>query len=157
MDKTFFEVEENTEPSGPLVDVNIPEGQQVTLGPSSTPLAFRIQGNQLFLNVTPDYEVQTAGPGGVGPGGAWGRQNPWDPCREGFLGVLKALCPPGSDQPLLGPKAWLRADARGQGPWRTKLPGSPVRSGLSKDDGDLGRVPASLALCPPLGDENSVL
>ncbi|XP_019570368.2 cadherin-related family member 5 isoform X2 [Rhinolophus sinicus] len=59
VDNTFFQVEENTEPSGPLVDINIPEGQQVTLGPSSTPFAFRIQGSQLFLNVTPDYEENT--------------------------------------------------------------------------------------------------
>ncbi|KAM5318634.1 cadherin-related family member 5 isoform 3-T3 [Glossophaga mutica] len=51
-----FEVKENTEPTSPLVEVFVPEGQQVTLGPSSTPFAFRIQGTQLFLNVTPDYE-----------------------------------------------------------------------------------------------------
>ena len=61
-----FEVEENTKLSGPLVNVSVPEGQQVTLGPSSTPFAFRIQGTQLFLNVTPDYEVQTAGLGWAG-------------------------------------------------------------------------------------------
>ncbi|XP_053779988.1 cadherin-related family member 5 isoform X2 [Desmodus rotundus] len=54
-----FEVEENTKLSGPLVNVSVPEGQQVTLGPSSTPFAFRIQGTQLFLNVTPDYEENT--------------------------------------------------------------------------------------------------
>ncbi|KAK2495830.1 hypothetical protein MC885_013890 [Smutsia gigantea] len=52
-----FEIKENTNLSQPLVDVYVPEGQQVTLGPSSTPLAFRIQRTQLFLNVTPDYEV----------------------------------------------------------------------------------------------------
>lgn len=62
MSKNVFEVEENTIPSEPLVDIYVPEGQQVTLGPSSTRFAFRIQGTQLFLNVTPDYEVQTAGP-----------------------------------------------------------------------------------------------
>nr|XP_036867445.1 cadherin-related family member 5 isoform X2 [Manis javanica] len=54
-----FEIKENTYLSQPLVDIYIPEGQQVTLGPSSTPLAFRIQGTQLFLNVTPDYEEAT--------------------------------------------------------------------------------------------------
>ncbi|KAF6332737.1 cadherin related family member 5 [Rhinolophus ferrumequinum] len=59
VDNTFFEVQENTEPSGPLVDINVPEGQRVTLGPSSTPFAFRIEGTQLFLNVTPDYEENT--------------------------------------------------------------------------------------------------
>ncbi|XP_069327952.1 cadherin-related family member 5 isoform X2 [Eulemur rufifrons] len=54
--KTFFEVEENTNLTEPLVDIDVPEGQQVTLGASSTLFAFRIVGNQLFLNVTPDYE-----------------------------------------------------------------------------------------------------
>ncbi|XP_036076236.1 cadherin-related family member 5 isoform X2 [Rousettus aegyptiacus] len=56
VNKTVFEVTENTEPSGPLVDIYVPEGQRVTLGSSSTPFAFKIQGTQLFLNVTPDYE-----------------------------------------------------------------------------------------------------
>lgn len=56
VNKTIFEIKENTKPSGPLVDIYVPEGQQVTLGPSTTPFAFRLQGNQLFLNVTPDYE-----------------------------------------------------------------------------------------------------
>ncbi|XP_032005190.1 cadherin-related family member 5 [Hylobates moloch] len=54
--RTIFEVEENTNVTKPLVDIHVPEGQEVTLGPLSTPFAFRIQGNQLFLNVTPDYE-----------------------------------------------------------------------------------------------------
>uniref|UniRef100_A0A2I3HXI9 Cadherin related family member 5 n=1 Tax=Nomascus leucogenys TaxID=61853 RepID=A0A2I3HXI9_NOMLE len=54
--KTIFEVEENTNVTKPLVDIHVPEGQEVTLGPLSTPFAFRIQGHQLFLNVTPDYE-----------------------------------------------------------------------------------------------------
>ncbi|VFV36248.1 cadherin-related family member 5 [Lynx pardinus] len=56
---TYFEVSENTNQSEPLADIYVPEGQQVTLGPSSTPLAFRIQGTQLFLDVTPDYEKHT--------------------------------------------------------------------------------------------------
>nr|XP_015107503.1 cadherin-related family member 5 isoform X4 [Vicugna pacos] len=56
VDKTVFEVKENTHSSEPLLDIYVPEGQQVTLGPSSTRFAFRIQGTQLFLNVTPDYE-----------------------------------------------------------------------------------------------------
>ncbi|XP_034502488.1 cadherin-related family member 5 [Ailuropoda melanoleuca] len=55
----IFEVQENTNPSGPLTDIDVPAGQQVTLGPSSTPYAFRIQGTQLFLNITPDYEENT--------------------------------------------------------------------------------------------------
>ncbi|PNI26884.1 CDHR5 isoform 8 [Pan troglodytes] len=60
VNKDIFEVEENTNVTEPLVDIHVPEGQEVTLGPLSTPFAFRIQGNQLFLNVTPDYEK--AGP-----------------------------------------------------------------------------------------------
>ncbi|KAF0876597.1 CDHR5 protein, partial [Crocuta crocuta] len=56
---TFFEVRENTNRSEPLANVSVPDGQQVTLGASSTPSAFRIQGTQLFLNVTPDYESHT--------------------------------------------------------------------------------------------------
>ncbi|XP_040320202.1 cadherin-related family member 5 [Herpailurus yagouaroundi] len=56
---TYFEVPENTNQSEPLADIYVPEGEQVTLGPSPTPLAFRIQGTQLFLNVTPDYEKHT--------------------------------------------------------------------------------------------------
>lgn len=77
VEKTFLTVEENTNPGEPLLDIYVPEGQQVTLGPSSTPFAFRIQGNQLFLNVTPDYEVRTADPGWLCP---WGQQGlPWDP------------------------------------------------------------------------------
>lgn len=77
MEKTFLTVEENTNPGEPLLDIYVPEGQQVALGPSSTPFAFRIQGNQLFLNVTPDYEVRTADPGWLCP---WGQQGlPWDP------------------------------------------------------------------------------
>ncbi|XP_053418758.1 cadherin-related family member 5 isoform X2 [Nycticebus coucang] len=56
---TFFEVKENTNLTEPLVDIYVPEGQQVALGPSSTTFAFRIQGSQLFLNMTPDYEENT--------------------------------------------------------------------------------------------------
>ncbi|GAB1292898.1 Cadherin-related family member 5 [Apodemus speciosus] len=54
--QTVFEIEENTIVSGPLADIFVPEDQHVVLGPSSTPYAFRIENNQLFLNVTPDYE-----------------------------------------------------------------------------------------------------
>ncbi|XP_045677002.1 cadherin-related family member 5 isoform X4 [Phyllostomus hastatus] len=50
------EVEENKNYTQPLVDISVPQGQQVTLGSSSTPFAFRIEGTQLFLNVIPDYE-----------------------------------------------------------------------------------------------------
>ncbi|XP_039077514.1 cadherin-related family member 5 [Hyaena hyaena] len=56
---TYLEVRENTNRSEPLADIYVPDGQQVTLGASSTPSAFRIQGTQLFLNVTPDYESHT--------------------------------------------------------------------------------------------------
>ncbi|XP_022421100.1 cadherin-related family member 5 isoform X2 [Delphinapterus leucas] len=56
VEKTSFEVGENTSPGQLLLNITVPEGQQVTLGPSSTRFAFRIQGTQLFLNVTPDYE-----------------------------------------------------------------------------------------------------
>ncbi|PNJ84761.1 CDHR5 isoform 2 [Pongo abelii] len=56
VNKNIFEVEENKNVTEPLVDIHVPEGQEVTLGPLSTPFAFRIQGNQLFLNMTPDYE-----------------------------------------------------------------------------------------------------
>ncbi|KAM8817960.1 cadherin-related family member 5 isoform 1-T1 [Rhynchonycteris naso] len=59
VDKNIFEIKENTILSGPLVDIFVPAGQRVTLGPSSTPFAFRIQEHQLFLNVTPDYEENT--------------------------------------------------------------------------------------------------
>ncbi|KAM9764232.1 cadherin-related family member 5 isoform 11-T11 [Dama dama] len=59
VNKTSLTVKENTNPGEPLLDIYVPEGQQVTLGPSSTLFAFRIQGNQLFLNVTPDYEANT--------------------------------------------------------------------------------------------------
>ncbi|XP_027388747.1 cadherin-related family member 5 isoform X2 [Bos indicus] len=59
VDKTSLTVKENTNPGEPLLDIYVPQGQQVTLGPSSTLFAFRIQGNQLFLNVTPDYEANT--------------------------------------------------------------------------------------------------
>ncbi|XP_021023328.1 cadherin-related family member 5 isoform X2 [Mus caroli] len=53
--ETVFTVKENTVP-GPLVNISVPDGLHVTLGPSSTPYAFRIEGKELFLNVTPDYE-----------------------------------------------------------------------------------------------------
>uniref|UniRef100_A0A8D1KVP2 Cadherin-related family member 5 n=1 Tax=Sus scrofa TaxID=9823 RepID=A0A8D1KVP2_PIG len=56
VNQTFFEIEENTTLSAPLLDIYVPEDQQVTLGSSSTLFAFRIQGTQLFLNITPDYE-----------------------------------------------------------------------------------------------------
>ncbi|XP_026946444.1 cadherin-related family member 5 [Sagmatias obliquidens] len=56
VEKNFFEVSENTSPGQLLLNITVPEGQQVTLGPSPTRFAFRIQGTQLFLNVTPDYE-----------------------------------------------------------------------------------------------------
>ncbi|XP_017659041.1 cadherin-related family member 5 isoform X1 [Nannospalax galili] len=54
--QNFVQVKENVDVTDPLVNISVPEGQQVTLGSSSTPSAFRILENQLFLNVTPDYE-----------------------------------------------------------------------------------------------------
>lgn len=81
MNNTIFEVQENTNQSGPLADIYVPEGQQVTLGPSSTPYAFWIQGTQLFLNVTPDYEVQTADLGGAPQWGPLGGSPSIGPVR----------------------------------------------------------------------------
>ncbi|XP_029770798.1 cadherin-related family member 5 isoform X1 [Suricata suricatta] len=59
VNRTTFEVQENTNRSEPLADIYVPEDQKVTLGPSSTPSAFRIQGTQLFLTMIPDYESHT--------------------------------------------------------------------------------------------------
>ncbi|XP_004851760.3 cadherin-related family member 5 isoform X3 [Heterocephalus glaber] len=59
VDRTFVSVEENSSVAEPLVNISIPDGQHVTLGPSSSPSAFRILVDQLFLNVTPDYEDST--------------------------------------------------------------------------------------------------
>uniref|UniRef100_A0A8C5Z1E9 Cadherin-related family member 5 n=1 Tax=Marmota marmota marmota TaxID=9994 RepID=A0A8C5Z1E9_MARMA len=56
VDKTSLQVQENANITEALVNISVPEGQQVTLGSSSTPSAFRILGNQLFLSVIPDYE-----------------------------------------------------------------------------------------------------
>lgn len=61
MNQTLFTIKENDTVSGPLVNIFVPDGLHVTLGPSSTPYAFRIEGKELFLNVTPDYEVQSVG------------------------------------------------------------------------------------------------
>ncbi|XP_063108066.1 cadherin-related family member 5 isoform X2 [Cavia porcellus] len=49
VDKTLISVKENTEITGPLVNISIPDGQDVILGPLSTPSTFQILGNQLFL------------------------------------------------------------------------------------------------------------
>ncbi|XP_021501834.1 cadherin-related family member 5 isoform X2 [Meriones unguiculatus] len=54
--QTFFQIEENTNVTGPLASIFVPEGQQVILGSSSTPSTFKIVENQLFLTVIPDYE-----------------------------------------------------------------------------------------------------
>ncbi|KAL1788374.1 cadherin-related family member 5 isoform X1 [Sigmodon hispidus] len=59
VDKMVFQVEENSNISDPLANITVPEGLQVTLGSLSTPFAFRIEKDQLFLNVTPDYEKNT--------------------------------------------------------------------------------------------------
>ncbi|XP_076971038.1 cadherin-related family member 5 [Tamandua tetradactyla] len=58
VNQTFFEIEENRNWTEPLVDISVPPDQQVTLGPSSTPGAFQIMEDRLFLTVTLDYETQ---------------------------------------------------------------------------------------------------
>ena len=111
VNKTFFEVKENTSPGQHLLDIYVPEGQQVTLGPSSTRFAFRIQGTQLFLNVTPDYEVWMAGPGLAVPMGSAGVADPpWDPGghphsspKKGSLGIFGSQFAQGASRaPRLG-------------------------------------------------------
>jgi hypothetical protein len=64
VNQTIFQFEENTIITGPLAVISVPEGQEVILGSSSTPSAFQIQNDQLFLIATLDYEVQVAGLGG---------------------------------------------------------------------------------------------
>lgn len=62
MNQTLVQIEENRDVPGPLVDIVVPEDLQLTLGSSSTPpYAFKLVDNQLFLNMTPDYEVQAVG------------------------------------------------------------------------------------------------
>ncbi|XP_028642742.1 cadherin-related family member 5 isoform X2 [Grammomys surdaster] len=56
VNRTLFTIEENTIVSEPLVNITVPKDQQVALGSSTPPYAFKLEGNQLFLNVTPDYE-----------------------------------------------------------------------------------------------------
>ena len=155
VDKTSLTVKENTNPGEPLLDIYVPQGQQVTLGPSSTLFAFRIQGNQLFLNVTPDYEVRTADPGWLCP---WGRQglpvgSTWALTllpREGLSGALwVSVCPGG----LLGPQAWLRAWSRGWAPQGVKLPGPDAR--WTQGGGHGPRASTCLAPSPQLGDGDS--
>lgn len=58
VNQTLFTIEENTIVSEPLVNITVPKDQQVALGSSTPPYAFKLEGNQLFLNVIPDYEVQ---------------------------------------------------------------------------------------------------
>ena len=106
MSNTYFEVPENANQSEPLADIYAPEGQQVTLGPSSTPLAFRIQGTQLFLNVTPDYEVWMAGLGGAPPWGQLGGSPSTGPVRA------PTLPPPPGGRRLRG--GWVCVGAGGR-------------------------------------------
>jgi cadherin-related family protein 5 len=56
VNQTIFQFEENTIITGPLAVISVPEGQEVILGSSSTPSAFQIQNDQLFLIATLDYE-----------------------------------------------------------------------------------------------------
>lgn len=75
---TLFTFEENTIVSGPLVNITVPKDQQVTLGSSSIPpYAFKLADNQLFLNVTLDYEVQAVG---------------W--IKYAFMGTYLGICSP---------------------------------------------------------------
>ncbi|XP_069910378.1 cadherin-related family member 5 isoform X4 [Oryctolagus cuniculus] len=59
INQTLFEVKENSDVAKPLVDIYVPDGLQVALGPSTTAASFRIQGTQLFLSASPDYEAVT--------------------------------------------------------------------------------------------------
>ncbi|KAM9221916.1 cadherin-related family member 5 [Dugong dugon] len=59
VNRTFMEIKENENVTKPLVDIYVPEDQQVTLGSSSTPSTFQIRNNQLFLIVIPDYETSS--------------------------------------------------------------------------------------------------
>lgn len=106
--QTFTTVEENTIPPEPLVNISVPKDHQVTLGPLSTPPdAFEIVDNQLFLNVTPDYEVQAAGRMDYA-------------FMETYMGIhssnlegsgkegLRDLYSPGSEEPFR-PSGWLVA------------------------------------------------
>lgn len=111
VEKNFFEVSENTSPGQLLLNITVPEGQQVTLGPSPTRFAFRIQGTQLFLNVTPDYEVWMAGPGLAVPMGSAGVADPpWAPGghphsspEKGSLGIFGSQFAQGASRaPRLG-------------------------------------------------------
>ncbi|XP_048215401.1 cadherin-related family member 5 isoform X2 [Perognathus longimembris pacificus] len=54
--QNYFQFEENTNITGPLANFTVPEGQHVELSSSSTPFAFEIKDNQLFLKTTLDYE-----------------------------------------------------------------------------------------------------
>ncbi|XP_042521498.1 cadherin-related family member 5 [Dipodomys spectabilis] len=56
VNQSYFQLEENTNITGPLANITVPLGQHVELSDLSTPLAFEIRGNQLFLNTTLDYE-----------------------------------------------------------------------------------------------------
>nr|XP_034375602.1 cadherin-related family member 5 isoform X3 [Arvicanthis niloticus] len=57
VNQTLVKIEENHDVPGPLVDIVVPEDLQLTLGSlSSPPYAFKLVDNQLFLNMTPDYE-----------------------------------------------------------------------------------------------------
>ncbi|XP_038166348.1 cadherin-related family member 5 isoform X2 [Arvicola amphibius] len=54
--QSIVQIEENSNISEPLLNISVSDGLHVTLGSRSTPSAFNIVKNQLFLNVTPDYE-----------------------------------------------------------------------------------------------------
>ncbi|XP_057635440.1 cadherin-related family member 5 isoform X3 [Chionomys nivalis] len=56
VDQPVVQIKENSDISKPLLNISVSDDMHVTLGSGSTPFAFIIVDNQLFLNVTPDYE-----------------------------------------------------------------------------------------------------
>lgn len=61
MDQPIVQIKENSDISKPLLNISVSDGLHVTLGSTSPPSAFNIVDKQLFLSVTPDYEVQSVG------------------------------------------------------------------------------------------------
>lgn len=61
VNQTIYTTEENKNVTEPLAILVIPEGFEMTLGDTSTPSTFKIDQDQLFLTVIPDFEVQAVG------------------------------------------------------------------------------------------------
>ncbi|XP_006877066.1 PREDICTED: cadherin-related family member 5 [Chrysochloris asiatica] len=57
VDNGIVNIKENTTYTEPLVNITVPDGQQVTIASSTPDSAFEIRNNQLFLKIIPDYEV----------------------------------------------------------------------------------------------------